>query len=69
MIHKGNNYINIRRMHTVLCTPLLPRTPMYDWVIVHFQEMNNQGEQIENHYPSKKIDFFSIEKKCEAVIR
>ncbi len=27
-IHKGNNYINIKRMHTVLCTPLLLRTPM-----------------------------------------
>ncbi len=27
-IHKGNNYINIKRTHTVLCTPLLPRTPM-----------------------------------------
>ncbi len=23
----------------------------YDWAIVHFQEINNQGEQIENHYP------------------
>jgi hypothetical protein len=21
----------------------------YDWALVHFQEMNNQGEQIENH--------------------
>ncbi len=27
-IHKGDNYINIRRTHTVLCTPLLPKTPM-----------------------------------------
>jgi hypothetical protein len=25
----------------------------YDWALVHFQEVNNQGEQIENHYPSK----------------
>ena len=23
----------------------------YDWALVRFQEMNNQGEQIENHYP------------------
>ncbi len=23
----------------------------YDWALVHFQEVNNQGEQIENHYP------------------
>ncbi len=28
MIQKGDNYINIRRTHKVLCTPLLPRTPM-----------------------------------------
>ncbi len=27
-IHKGNNCINVRKMHTILCTPLLPRTPM-----------------------------------------
>jgi hypothetical protein len=26
--HKGNYYINIRRTHTVLCTSMLPRTPM-----------------------------------------
>jgi hypothetical protein len=24
----------------------------YDWALVHFQEVNNQGEEIENHYPS-----------------
>jgi hypothetical protein len=23
----------------------------YDWALVHFQEVNNQGEEIENHYP------------------
>jgi hypothetical protein len=27
-IHKGNYYINIWRLHTVLCTPMLPRTQM-----------------------------------------
>jgi hypothetical protein len=41
----------------------------YDWAFVHFQEMNNQGEQIENHYPSKILGFISIEGKCEAVIQ
>ncbi len=40
----------------------------YDWAIVHFQEVNNQGEQIENHYPSNILGFFSIEGKREAVI-
>ncbi len=41
----------------------------YDWALVHFQEVNNQGEQIENHYPSKILGFFSIEGKREAVIQ
>jgi hypothetical protein len=41
----------------------------HDWALVHFQEVNNQGEQIENHYPSKILGFFSIEGKCEAVIQ
>ncbi len=41
----------------------------YDWALVHFQEVNNQGEEIENHYPSKVLGFFSIEGKREAVIQ
>ncbi len=41
----------------------------YDWAHVHFQEMNNQTEEIENHYPSKILDFLDIEGKCEAVIQ
>jgi hypothetical protein len=32
----------------------------YDWALVHFQEVNNQGEQIENHYPSKILGFLAI---------
>jgi hypothetical protein len=31
--------------------------------------LNNQGEQFENHYPSKILSFFSIEGKQEAVIQ
>jgi hypothetical protein len=31
--------------------------------------VNNQGEQIENHYPSKILGFFSIKGKSEAVIQ
>jgi hypothetical protein len=31
--------------------------------------VNNQGEQIQNHYPSKILGFFSIEGKREAVIQ
>jgi hypothetical protein len=45
------------------------RHQLYDWAIVHFQEVNNQGEQIKNHCPSKILGFFSIEGKCEAVIQ
>ncbi len=31
--------------------------------------MNNQGEEIENHYPSKILGFLDIAEKCEAVIQ
>ncbi len=41
----------------------------YDWALVQFQEVNNQGEQIENHYPSKILGFLAIERKHEAVIQ
>jgi hypothetical protein len=41
----------------------------YDWALVHFQEVNNQGEQIENHYPSKIHGFLAIKGKCKAVIQ
>ena len=41
----------------------------YDWALVHFQEVNNQGEEIENHYPSKILGFLDIEGKHEAVIQ
>jgi hypothetical protein len=36
---------------------------------VHFQEINNQGDHIENYYPSKIPGFISIEGKREAVIQ
>jgi hypothetical protein len=41
----------------------------YDWALVHFQEVNNQGEEIENHNPSKILGFLDIEGKREAVIQ
>jgi hypothetical protein len=49
--------------------PCFQRHQWYDCTLVHFQEVNNQGEQIENHYPSKILGFFSIEGKREAVIQ
>ena len=36
---------------------------------MHFQEINNRGDLIENHYPSRLLGFISIEGKCEAVIQ
>ena len=41
----------------------------YRWALVHFQEVNNQGEEIENHYPSKILGFLDIEGEREAVIQ
>ncbi len=41
----------------------------YDWALVHFQEVNNQGEQIENLYPSKILGFLAVEGKHKAVIQ
>jgi hypothetical protein len=41
----------------------------YDWALVHFKEVNNQGVLIENHYHSKILGFLSYEGNCEAVIQ
>ncbi len=41
----------------------------YDWAVVHFQEVNNQGEHIENPHPSKILGFFSIEGIRKSVIQ
>jgi hypothetical protein len=41
----------------------------YDLAHVHFQAVDNQGEQIENHYPSKILGLLSIEGQHEAVIQ
>jgi hypothetical protein len=32
-----------------------------DWALVHFQKINNRGDHIENHCPSRKLGFISIE--------
>jgi hypothetical protein len=42
----------------------------YDWaLLVHFQEVKNQGEEVENHYPLIILGFLDIEGKREAVIQ
>jgi hypothetical protein len=43
--------------------------PWYDWALVHFQEVNNKIEEIENLYTSKILCFLNIEGKHEAVIQ
>jgi hypothetical protein len=45
--------------------PCFQRHKWYDWALVHFREVNNQGEQFENHYPSKILGFLSIEGTME----
>jgi hypothetical protein len=41
----------------------------YDWATVHFEEMNDDGDMIENIYPSRILGFISINNKQETVIR
>jgi hypothetical protein len=41
----------------------------YDWALVHFQEKNNFGDFIENHYPSRILGYISSNGKQEAVIQ
>ncbi len=68
-IHKGNNFINIRRTHTVLCTPLLPRTPMAWLGTCSFSRSEQLRRPDWKHYPLKILGFLSIEGKRGAVIQ
>ena len=49
--------------------PCLQGNQWYDWALVNFQEVNNQGKQIENYYRSKILGFLAIEGKREAVLQ
>ena len=40
----------------------------YDWVYVHFEEINTLGESVENYYPSKILGFVKFQDTTEAVI-
>ncbi len=31
----------------------------YDWVMVHFEETNNLGDEVENYYPSRLLGFIT----------
>jgi hypothetical protein len=41
----------------------------YDWALVHFEEKNNLGDLIENHYPSRILGYISIDGKKEAAVQ
>jgi hypothetical protein len=45
--------------------PCFQRHQWYDWALVHFQEVNNQGEEIENHYPSKILGFLILKENVK----
>jgi hypothetical protein len=47
--------------HSSMHTIAFQGQQWYNWALVSFQEGNNQGEQIENHYPSKILGYFCIE--------
>jgi hypothetical protein len=40
----------------------------YDWVYVHFEEVNAIGETVESYYPSKILGFGKFGGKIEAII-
>ena len=40
----------------------------YDWVYVHFEEINTLGDTVESYYPSKILGFVKFEERTEAVI-
>jgi hypothetical protein len=41
----------------------------YNWAMVHFEEMNNDGDMIENIYPLQIFGFISINNEQEVVIQ
>ena len=40
----------------------------YDWVYVHFEEINASGDAIENYYPARILGFVTINNVTEAVV-
>ena len=40
----------------------------YDWVYVHFKEINASGDAIENYYPARILGFVTINNITEAVV-
>jgi hypothetical protein len=48
--------------------PCYKGEPWHDWAMVHFEEINN-GEIVENYYPSRLLRFITINNTQEAVIQ
>ncbi len=42
---------------------------IYAWAMVHFEELDNDGDMIENIYLSQILGFISIKNELEAVIQ
>ena len=40
----------------------------YDWVFVHFEEINTSGDAVEKYYPAKILGFVTVNNITEAVI-
>jgi hypothetical protein len=40
----------------------------YDWVYVHFEEINAYGDVVENFYPARILGFITVNNVTEAVI-
>ena len=40
----------------------------YDWVYVHFEEINASGDAVENFYPARILGFITVNNVTEAVI-
>jgi hypothetical protein len=40
----------------------------YDWVYVHFEEINAYGDAVENFYPARFLGFITVNNVTEAVI-
>jgi hypothetical protein len=48
--------------------PCFQGNPCYDWVYVHFQEVSQDGIEVENYYLSHIIGFITLQGITEAVI-
>jgi hypothetical protein len=54
---------------TFYAHPCFQGEEWYDWVMVHFEEIDNDGDMIEIFYPSWLLGFISINNEQEAVIQ